>query len=257
MKITRKIKSIILTISIVVVLAIFIIPTLPSSEGQDQTLQFVSTPVQDEYTRTFLSYIDQLEQEGLEPVKEIRVEGSQPFVFILRPQNTQEVTGEDVQNVTDLALHTVQVFESRGGLHADDIDIAFHRPVEQKIILVKRADMPELLSAEVYNEVTVSIDTSHFTSLVNLAGPPKSGRQDYANAWAVIQAICIAYAEDFPDVDPVCNIISANAAAGWTGIDQEEAAEIINSYGATQLGYLGNRDYRYRFIDFVYGEFTR
>ena len=117
-----------------------------------------------------------------------------------------------MQYVTDLVLHTVQVFESRGGLHADDIDVAFHHPLEHKILLIKRPDMPELLSANVYNELTVSIDTSYFTSLVNLAGPPKSGWQDFANAWAVIQAICIAYAGDFPDVDPVCNFISRKSA---------------------------------------------
>jgi hypothetical protein len=257
MKITRKIKLTILTISIVVVLAIFIVPRLPSSTKQGQNLQFVSTPVQDEHTQAFMSFITQLEGEGLEPAKEIRVEDSRPFIFIVSPKNTMEVTDEDVQSVTDLALHTVQVFESRSGLHADDINIAFHRPVEHKILLVKRSDMPDLLSADLYNEMTVSVDTNYFVSLVNLAGSPKSGRQDFGNAWAVIQAICIAYAGDFPDVDPVCNVISANAAAGWVGIEQEQAAEIINSYGSTQLGYLGNRDYQYRFINFVYEEFVR
>jgi hypothetical protein len=257
MKITHKIKPIILTISVVVVLAIFIVRVLPSTVEQELPLQFTGTPAQDEYTRTFMNYIAHLEQEGLEPAKEIQVEESQPFVFILKPRNTLEVTDDDVQNITDLALQTVQVFESRGGLHADDIDVVFHRPVKQKILLIKRPDMPELLSADVYNELTVSIDTSYFTSLVNLAGPPKSGRQDFANAWAVIQAICIAYAGDFQDVDPVCNIISANAAAGWVGVDHDQAEEIIASYGATQLGYLGNKDYQYRFINFVYEEFAR
>lgn len=257
MKRARKIKPILLAIIVVLVLAIFVIRVLPFAVEQDSAPQFTVTSAQDEYTRTFISYIAQLEQEGLKPAKEIRVEGSQPFVFILRPQNSPEVTDDDVQNVTDLALHTVQIFESRGGLRTNDIDIAFHRPVGQKILLIKRPDMPELLSADVYNELTVSIDTRYFTSLVNLAGPPKSGRQDFANAWAVIQAVCIAYAGDFHDVDPVCNIISANAAAGWVGLDRDQAEEIVNGYGATQLGYLGNKDYQYRFVDFVYGEFTR
>jgi hypothetical protein len=257
MKITHKRKSILLIVSAVILLAIFVARVLPLSIEKDTTPQFIGTPAQGEYTQTFMDYIAQLKQEGLETAKEIRVEESQPFVFILKPQNTQEIADEDVRDVTELALHTVQVFESRGGLQADDINIAFHRPVEQKILLIKRPDMPELLSADTYNEVTVSIDTSYFTSLVNLAGPAKSGRQDFGNAWAVIQAICIAYAGDFADVDPVCNIISANAAAGWIGIDQNQAAEIISSYGATQLGYLGNRDYQYRFIKFVYDEFAR
>jgi hypothetical protein len=256
MKIMRKIKPILLTIPVVVVLAIFIFRGLPSTVRQDSAPQFTSTPAQDNYTQAFLDYVAQLEEEGLEGAKEIQVEGSQPFVLISRPQNTVEVSDSDVQNVTELALHTVQVFESRGGLHVDDIEVAFHRPAGQKILLIKRPDMPELVSADVYNELTVSIDTRYFTSLVNLAGSPKSGRQDFANAWAVIQAVCIAYAGDFPDVDPVCNIISANAAAGWVGVDRDQAEEIINGYGATQLGYLGNKDYQYRFIDSVYEQFT-
>ena len=216
----------------------------------------VSTPAQDEYTQAFIAYVSKLEQEGLETVKEIRVEGSQPFIFILKPQS-QEITDEVVSSTTELVLRTVSVFESRGGLRSDDIDIAFHRPAEQKILLIKRRDMPELLSADVYGEMTVSIDMSYFTSLINLAGPSKNGQQDYANAWSIIQALCLAYAGDFEDSDSVCNIISANAAAGWVGIGEEQAAKIINGYGFTELEYLGSKDYQYRFIDFVYREFVR
>jgi hypothetical protein len=217
----------------------------------------VSTPAQDEYTQAFIAYVSQLEQEGLETVKEIRVEGSQPFIFILKPQKSQELTNEVVSSTTELALRTVGVFESRGGLRSDDIDIAFHRPAEQKILLIKRADVPELLSADVYGEMTVSIDMSYFTSLINLAGPSKNGHQDYANAWSIIQALCLAYAGGFEDSDSVCNIIAANAAAGWVGLGEEQAAKIINGYGLTELEYLGNKDYQYRFIDFVYQEFVR
>jgi hypothetical protein len=85
----------------------------------------------------------------------------------------------------------------------------------------------------------------------------KNGSQEFANAWSVVQAICLAYAGIFQDNDPVCNIISANAAAAWVGMEQEPAADLINSYGMTDLGYLGSKDYRYRFIDFVYQEFVR
>jgi hypothetical protein len=35
----------------------------------------------------------------------------------------------------------------------------------------------------------------------------------------------------------------------------KQAADLINSYGMTQLEYLGNNHYRYRFISFVYEEF--
>jgi hypothetical protein len=216
----------------------------------------ISTPPQDKYAEAFMIYAKQLEQEGLTAAKEIRVEESQPFIFILKPQS-QEITDEEVENITGLALRTVSVLESGGGLKHDDIDIAFHRPAEQQILLIKRRNMPELLSADIYGEVTISIDKSYFRSLINLAGPAKNGNQEFADAWSVVQAICLAYAGNFQDNDPVCNIISANAAAGWVGMEEKSAADLINSYGMTDLSYLGSRDYRYRFIEFVYKEFIR
>jgi hypothetical protein len=216
----------------------------------------VSTSPRDKYAEAFMTYVKHLEQQGLAAAKEIRVEESRPFIFILKPQS-QEITDEEVENVTELALRTVSVFESGGGLKHDDIDIAFHRPTEQQILLIKRRDTPELLSADIYGEVTISIDKTYFRSLVNLAGPAKNGSQEFANAWSVVQAICLAYAGNSLDNDPVCNIISANAAAGWVGMEGRPAANLINSYGMTDLAYLGSRDYRYRFIEFVYKEFIR
>ena len=243
---------------LIVILLTIAVSSCASSSGQpDPTPHVISTPVQDEYTQAFTEYIAQLQNDGLVTAKEIRVEGSQPFISLLNPQNSQEVTDEDTQDVTDLVLHTVSLFESRGGLRHDDINIAFHRPAEQKIVLIKRRDMPELLSADRYGEVTVSIDQSYLTSLINLAGPLKNDRQDFADAWAVIQALCLGYSGNLAENDPICNIISANAAAGWVGMDQEKAEEIINSYGTTQLRYLGSNDYRYRFIPFVYEGFVR
>ena len=50
-----------------------------------------STPSQDKYAEAFTTYAKQLEQEGLTAAKEIRVEESQPFIFILKPQS-QEIT---------------------------------------------------------------------------------------------------------------------------------------------------------------------
>jgi hypothetical protein len=226
------------------------------SPTQSVSTSLVSTPEQDKHAEAFLTYIKQLEQEGLTTAKEIRIEKSKPFIFILKPQSN-EITDEEVKNVTDLALLTVSVFDSAGGLRHNDIDVAFHRPTEQKILLIKRRSMPELLSANIYGEVTISIDKTYFRSLINLAGPAKNGSQEFSNAWSVVQAICLAYAGNFEDSDPVCNIISANAAAGWVGMEKQSAADLINSYGMTDLGYLGSKDYRYRFIDFVYEEFVR
>jgi hypothetical protein len=100
--------------------------------------------------------VRQLEKEGLTTVKEIRVEESQPFIFILKPQS-KEITDEGVVNATELALRTVSVFDSGGGLKHDDIDVTFRRPMEQQVLLIKRRNMLELLSADIYGEVTIPL----------------------------------------------------------------------------------------------------
>ncbi len=69
----------------------------------------VSTPTQDEYTHAFIAYVSQLEQEGLETVKEIRVEGSQPFILILKTQN-KEKKEQVLSKTKKLAHSTVSVF---------------------------------------------------------------------------------------------------------------------------------------------------
>jgi hypothetical protein len=240
-------------ILVISLIAVVILQACSDAQGGSK---FISTPAQENHTEAFLSYMKILEEEGLITVKEISVKESQPFIFILKPQS-QEITDEDIANVTDLAVRTVSLFDSGGGLKHDDIDIAFQRPAEQKIVLIKRRNMPELLSAEVYGELTISVDKTYFRSLINLAGPVKNGSQEFTNAWSVVQAICLGYTGDFQDSDPVCNIISANAAAGWVGMDGKSAAELINSYGMTDLGYLGSKDYQYRFIEFVYQAFVR
>jgi hypothetical protein len=78
------------------------------------------------------------------------------------------------------------------------------------------------------------VDQGKVVSIINLAGPKKNGRQDYANAWSTIQAVCLAFAINVEDPDPICNIISANAAAAWAGINASEAEKMIAAYGSTQ-----------------------
>lgn len=221
-----------------------------------ESSNLISTPAQEKHAEAFMSYMKLLEEEGLTAVKEISVKESQPFIFILMPQSP-EITDGEIDKVTDLAVRTVSLFDSGGGLKHDDIGIAFQRPTEQKIVLIKRSNMPELLSADIYGEMTISVDKTYFRSFVNLVGPIKNGNQEFTNAWSVVQAICLAYSGDFEDSDPVCNIISANAAAGWVGMEQTHAVDIINNYGMTDLGYLGSKDYQYRFIDFVYDAFVQ
>ena len=245
----------ILFLKTLIIVFIIGVALLAWSAAQGGSTFVISTPAQEKHAEAFMNYMKQLEQEGLATAKEIRVKESQPFIFILKPQS-QEITDEDIENVTELAIRTVSVFDSGGGLKHDDIDVAFRRPAEQQIILINRRNMPELLSADVYGELTISVDKTYFRSLVNLAGPVKNGSQEFTNAWSVVQAICLAYAGDFQDSDPVCNIVSANAAAGWVGMEQKTAADLINGYGMTDLGYLGSKDYQYRFIEFVYQAFV-
>jgi hypothetical protein len=197
------------------------------------------------------------EKEGLETKSTIQVESDDSFLFLMRPAyaNVKEVSDDEMQDIMELALTTVNVFESRKGFRHEDIDVPFTRPVSHRIVVVKDNNMPELLAN--LGEVTVSIDNKYYTSIINLAGPNKNGSQEYANAWAVVQALCLAYAGDFPDADGVCNILAANSAAGWIGMDAGEAEKLINGYGTTDLGYLGSKDYNYRYIPFVFDEFAR
>ena len=238
---------------LIVSLALLILQACSGAQGGSK---FISTPAQEKHAEAFLTYMKILEEEGLTTAKELSVKDSQPFIFILKPQS-QEITDADIENVAELAVRTVSLFDSGGGLKHDDIDIAFYRPTEQKILLINRSNMPELLSADTYGEMTIAVDKTYYRSFVNLAGPVKNGIQEFTNAWSVVQAICLAYSGDFQDSDPVCNIISANAAAGWIGMEQKTAEDLINGYGMTDLGYLGSRDYQYRFIDFVYKAFVR
>jgi hypothetical protein len=118
-------------------------------------------------TLAFLSYVKELERNRLIAAKEIRVEGNQQLITLLIP-DTNEITPQDKENVIEIALHTMIVFESIDNLQNADIDIEFHRPTRQKIILVNRPEMPEALtfSGLVYGELTSSSYDGYFTSLV-------------------------------------------------------------------------------------------
>jgi hypothetical protein len=67
---------------IVILLAITVSSCASSSSRLNPT-SYIITPVQDEYTQELIEYIAELQNDGLVTVKEIKVEGSQPFVFLL------------------------------------------------------------------------------------------------------------------------------------------------------------------------------
>ena len=152
-----------------------------TSTGGKPTPVFIFTPAQDPNIQAFADYVDRLEREGLETKTAIEIEEGKPIIFLMRPMDGKEVSGDEMKEVMELVMATVNVFESRKGLRNEDIDIPFVRPLSQRIVVVKDNDMPELLAN--LGEVTVSMDNQYHTSIINLAGPAKSGSQDYATAW--------------------------------------------------------------------------
>jgi hypothetical protein len=40
-------------------------------------------------------------------------------------------------------------------------------------------------------------------------------------------------------------------------MDKAQAEQLINGYGSTELEYLGSKNYKYRFIDYVFEEFEK
>jgi len=77
----------IFVVIIIVILLMIGVALQPSaSDLPVSTSLLISTLAQDKYTEALITYVAQLEQEGLVTAKEIRVEGSQPFIFILKPQ---------------------------------------------------------------------------------------------------------------------------------------------------------------------------
>jgi hypothetical protein len=198
-------------------------------------------------------YVDHLIAEGLSVYVQISAEDGKPYMFIMRPA-TDEITDEEIGDIGKLALHAAAFFRAHKEFHEDEINISFQRPREHRIALIKRENALES-GGQTRGEISLTVDQGNIVSIVNLAGPKKNGRQDYANAWSTIQAVCLAFAINIEDSDPICNIISANAAAGWTGINRSEAEQMITAYGSTRLEYLGNQDYQYRFIPSIYDSF--
>lgn len=221
-----------------------------------QKPDFTASTEQSPYADAFIDYANDLAAEGLILGNAIQNENGETFIFILVPESG-EISQEEVDAVGELVGFTSRVLEFRGGFMNDNIDIAFTRPKDHRILLIERSQMPALLSAEKYGEMTLVADGQFSTSLINLAGPIKNYNLAYSEAWSVIQSVCLAYTIDNPNHDPICNIFSANAAAGWAGIKPSEAESIINAYGKTSLEYLGSEDLEYRFIDFVYNEFAQ
>lgn len=209
-----------------------------------------------DHVQLFQDFTRGLEESGLQLAAEVRPEeGGNPFIFILVPQG-EGIADSDVSDVLELILFTAETFKARQGFRHEDLDLAFTRPAEHKIVLVRRpAGFPRPF--EDYGELSlVSADTGQALSVVNLGVKPKDLGPVFTQAWSVIQAVCLAYTLDQSDQDALCNVMSASGAAGWAGVDAAVAEQTINGYGYTDLTGIGARqDFQYRFIDFIYSAF--
>jgi uncharacterized protein YbdZ (MbtH family) len=228
-------RSIQFAIAFLVVLVVFALswslwPRLTGALGLPSG--WTITPEQKAFIGSASDLLDHLEKDGLDTVKQIGLNGGSPFVFILKPAKTTEITDEDISTARSLAGATMEILETRGGFRDGDIDLAFHRPINQRIILIRRTGLPEAISENHYGEFTLAVDKAYVYSIINFAGPLKTGRRDYATAWSVIQALCLGYTTIDPGTDAKCNILSANAAAGWVGI------EVVVSHDDRYVGQI-------------------
>jgi hypothetical protein len=206
------------------------------------------------FQQALTDYVALLDQEKLFFVDSFRVGNSESFIFLTNPLNTHEITTKDITQAEQLISHTAGILENRIGIEDGDITISFVRPKELHIILLRRSDMPPLLSADTYGEFTLSWGQEAI-SLVNFSGPLKAGRRDLADAWYLIQAVCLGYTSSDPYADQKCNVFSANAAAGWVGMDPFQAAEIIHGFRKINLDDQSDEYIPYVFMDFVYNDF--
>ncbi len=238
-----SITGIILLVSVVLVILLTKAPQEPNSA----------------YAQTLSSYISELQNSGLLVVeKQIHPsDGGDPFIDILAPAG--EVSNDQINYLVDLIIRGAEVFENHKGLRSDDIFMAFERPAYQQIIFVSRpGGLPSPIG--MINEATITLNDRPGVvfSVVNLEGELKTPGREFTIAWATLQAVCLGYGTgQSEDADPICNIISANAAAAWVGMARDHAMEWLNSGGSTDLAYLGSEDYQFRFIDFVFDEFVR
>jgi hypothetical protein len=206
-----------------------------------------------------LSYVQQLQANGLLLAGEVKPKaGGDAFIAILAPKGGG-ITDAQIHEYIELITYTSGLLEKRHGFQTDDLSLSFNRPRHQEIIFV---DLPGGLPPPVglVGEATINAaqDPSDVISVVNLSGNLKQLGRPYSNYWATIQSVCLGYSIlANPNSDAICNIFSSNAAAGWARIDPGTAKTWINGLGSTQLAYLGSKEYKYRFLDFVFEDFIR
>ncbi len=194
MKINYKSISIFLGVVVVLSLALGAALRLKVPVQNAPTPQFISTPSRDKYTEMLGNYAAQLQKEGLVNTGSIKLDVEQtPFILIFVPK-TGEVTDDEEHGLMELIHRAAQVFDERKGLRYQDINLAFQRPAEQKIIFIKRTREVPAVLAEHGEGTLQAIDPKIFLSVIDLAEPLEEGEErDFHSAWRTVQAVCLGF----------------------------------------------------------------
>ena len=218
--------------------------------GSSPTLRILATPTIRK--PELLTYLDTLEKEGLVRAGYFSV-GQQPSVHNIVIPKTGEVTQDEVDMALMVSL--AEFIEQRRDLSYSGHTLTMNRPEQHDIIFVDRNNgLPRIL--EDHGEVTFNINTQNtrLVTLINLSGPRKEiGGQTFSSAWSAAQAVCLGYYFQTSASDAVCNVLSANVAAGWTNTDP--TGQWISSLGET--GEMAGVSVPYNFSQEVWDHFRQ
>lgn len=191
-------------------------------------------------------FAQRLLKEGMLQAPTFSLPGEAPVHIILIPK-----TNEVDKNLIDLEYMATLAtfFENQRELKYEGHILQCRRPERQQILFINRArEIPPVLHQ--LGELTVRLHSegNSLITVIDLQGPKKELGDEYTLAWCEAQAICLGYTFNSPNSDPVCNVLSANIAAGWLNLDSE--GKWINGLGATSLsgktsGARGEASYKF------------
>lgn len=191
-------------------------------------------------------FAQRLLKEGMLQAPTFSLPSEAPVHIILIPK-----TNEVDKNLIDLEYMATLAtfFENQRELKYEGHLLQSRRPERQQILLTNRAQgVPPSLHQ--LGEVTVRLNPegNSLITVIDLQGPKKELGDEYTLAWSEAQAICLGYTFNSPNSDPVCNVLSANIAAGWLNLDSK--GKWINSLGSTSLsgktsGTVGEAPYKF------------
>jgi hypothetical protein len=167
-------------------------------------------------------------------------------------------------SILELAFSAEDVtFSREGGISWPGITLNFTPPT-QIIFLIDREEHErfKLMEISLATPGLKPSDPEAITtiSLINWgAGNLLDGDFDlFYKSRAILQAICLGYAGPYNEgSDAGCNVIAANAAAGWSGMSEEQTEVLmrLEGYTTTSDGDQ-NTETMYRYIPAVWEAFA-